>query len=1113
MTNIYVTGSYRSQAQIAGTSLVNNYDGNPASGMFLAKYDRFGNGIWARGIASSNNSDGASLAADALGNIYVAGLFQGRANFGGTTLTATTSGSTAYSDVFLAKYNSAGTVLWVRQGSGLGYKYSRSVAVGGDGSVHWIGEIGGNVNFGVASLAGTYFHAKYDSSGNLQWARSLPADVKCVAVSPTGESYQAGQLGGGVTDFGGVLVTNATGYPIMFVLKLDAGGTAVWVSQTAGGFAIGRSIALDDQQNFHVAGSIGAAPVTFGTTILTNLSDDAFVCKGNSSGSFLWSLRAGGPGNDYGFSVSVDDSQNVYLGGTFTGTNTLGSTYFVGNGGSDIFIAKFDSAGNTIWAKGAGFIYDEYLNAMALDRSTNIYVTGNFNGATIRFDSTNVVSSGVSDLYVAKLLGTYTFPPVIAVQPVSVTVAVGSNAAFSVVASSTVPMTYQWRFNGTNIAVGTNASLNLTNVQPADGGGYSVVVSNLGGSITSVLATLTAGSPPSFTAPPQSQIVVAGTNTSFTVVAGGTPPLSYQWQFNGANVAGATNSSLAISNAQPANGGNYIVVVTNAHGAATSTVATLTVRFALVVNITGGGSVTRAPNLTLYPPNSSVTLTATPNAGFAFNFWTGDAGGSGNPLGLTMTSNKIITANFISTALAIVIQGQGLVGKSPDLPFYTVGNQVTLSATPGRWFRFTGWGDGPTANPRLVTIGVSNSYTAIFSPTTAVETLTFSNVSRLAPVGMPAIFVDGEFVPAGTVARMGSAEIAMLTTYPNGSIFFTLDGSEPSFTAMLYDGPFEFHQSVTVRAMAYDASFLNSWEADPVTVSIQPTFAVNATTPGGGSIALFPTSGTYSNGALVTLTATPLPGWTFLQWLGDASGTNPSNTVRVTRDMCVQALFGTSLGTTVAGSGSVLDDPVAPLYPYGTVARLTGLPQAGNFFAAWGNAASSTNNPLLFPVTNANPTVSSVFGALSAGQAALTVVVSGQGRVSTSPRGNRFNTNQTVTLTATPDADQTFLGWSGDAGGLGTNLPVLMNQSKVITATFTSHPRFTLGPCLGGLREGGYQFTLLGNPGAHYQIDAAITLPNWTPLVTITNTFGVVQFMDASATNGVQRFYRARIVP
>src|SRR2546425_471284 len=171
-----------------------------------------------------------------------------------------------------------------------------------------------------------------------------------------------------------------------------------------------------------------------------------------------------------------------------------------------------------------------------------------------------------------------------------------------------------------------------------------------------------------------------------------------------------------------------------------------------------------------------------------------------------MTTNKMITANFVPYGLAVVVQGSGSVSKSPDKPFYMTGDLVSLTAVPGRWFAFTRWGDGLTVNPRLITIGASNNYTAIFSPTTVVETLTFSNVTRTAPVGMPAIFVDGSFEVTNSVTRLGSAQIVLQTSFPNGTIFYTLDGSPPTFVANLYIGPFELRRSATIRAAAWNAT-------------------------------------------------------------------------------------------------------------------------------------------------------------------------------------------------------------------------------------------------------------------------------------------------------------------
>jgi hypothetical protein len=175
--------------------------------------------------------------------------------------------------------------------------------------------------------------------------------------------------------------------------------------------------------------------------------------------------------------------------------------------------------------------------------------------------------------------GTVTAPAITS-QPTSQTVTAGSSATFSVTASGTAPLSYQWRFNGSNISGATSASYTLSNAQSANAGNYSVVVSNSAGSATSNNATLTVSTTataPSITTQPASQTINVGASATFSVTASGTGPLTYQWRFNGSNISGATSTSYTVSNAQTANAGNYSVVVTNSVGTATSNNAVLTV--------------------------------------------------------------------------------------------------------------------------------------------------------------------------------------------------------------------------------------------------------------------------------------------------------------------------------------------------------------------------------------------------------------------------------------------------------------------------------------------------------------------------------------------------------
>ena len=245
-------------------------------------------------------------------------------------------------------------------------------------------------------------------------------------------------------------------------------------------------------------------------------------------------------------------------------------------------------------------------------------------------------------------------PPSIVSQPRSQTVNAGQSASFSVTANGTAPLSYAWTKNGTRLSDGGNITgsstptLTVANVGAGDAGDYAVIVSNQAGSVASSAARLTVitATPPSIVSQPQSQAVIAGQAASFSVAASGTAPLHYQWRRNGANIVGATASTYTLANAQPANAGQYTVVVSNNGGVATSAPATLTVNYSLTVTTSSGGSVTIQPNQNSYAPGTSVTLKATPSLLYKFTGWSGDATGTANPLTISMNGNKRIKANF-----------------------------------------------------------------------------------------------------------------------------------------------------------------------------------------------------------------------------------------------------------------------------------------------------------------------------------------------------------------------------------------------------------------------------------------------------------------------------------
>jgi len=253
-------------------------------------------------------------------------------------------------------------------------------------------------------LCTTFIFAQSDVWQWVEQAGGIGNDYgRSITIDSSGNSYITGYFYGTASFGSTTLTTTGSGAVDIFVAKLDSSGNWLWAKQAGGNnWDVGFGIATDSSGNSYVTGFF-AESASFGSTTLTSSGgEDIFVAKLDSSGNWLWAKQAGGTSPDYGWGIAIDSSGNSYVTGYFEGTASFGTTNLTSSGVQDIFIAKLDSSGNWLWVKQAGGNNWDVGFGIATDSSGNSYITGLF-AEFASFGSTTLTSSGQDDIFVAKL--------------------------------------------------------------------------------------------------------------------------------------------------------------------------------------------------------------------------------------------------------------------------------------------------------------------------------------------------------------------------------------------------------------------------------------------------------------------------------------------------------------------------------------------------------------------------------------------------------------------------------------------------------------------------------------------------------------------------------------
>jgi hypothetical protein len=388
---------------------------------------------WARTWGGSGAYDyGYSVAIDGSGNAFVTGSFSGTVDFdpGPGVDNHTSNGNW---DVFLSKFDSNGDLLWARTWGGSVWDWGYSVAIDGSGNALVTGSFGGTVDFdpgpGVdnhtANGNDDAFISKFDSNGDLLWARTWGGSDSVygnsVAIDGSGNAYVTGEFYNTADFDPGPGVDNHTsnGFLDVFLSKFDSNGDFLW-ARTWGGSDDdkGYSVGIDGSGNAYVTGFFeGTVDFDPGPGVdnhtSTGGSSDVFLSKFDSNGDFLWARTWGESGYDKGYSVAIDGSGNAFVTGYFfKGPADFdpgpGVDNHTSNGSRDVFLSKFDSNGDFLWARTWGGSGYDYVYSVGIDGSGNAYVTGCFE-ETVDFDPgpgvDNHTSNGYYDAFLSK------FPP------------------------------------------------------------------------------------------------------------------------------------------------------------------------------------------------------------------------------------------------------------------------------------------------------------------------------------------------------------------------------------------------------------------------------------------------------------------------------------------------------------------------------------------------------------------------------------------------------------------------------------------------------------------------------------------------------------------------------
>ncbi len=366
-----------------------------------------GEHVWSVRFGGTDPDAARGLAIDNNGGYRVAGYIKGTVTF--TKQDGEDVHKADGADALVLNVDANGKLLWARSFGGPGDDFADSVAVDGEGNTIVGGSFADSLVIGDGTLpsagAEDAFIVKLAADGHRLWAKRFGGrdiDATHSVTTDSASNIIATGLFRDQADIAGKKFTSA-GNSDIFVIKLDPQGNTIWVQTMGdGGFDIGRTVAMDSNDNIYLLVEYSRTLTIGDTKLQSNGNRDIALIKLDPSGAPLWAKSIGNNLDELGLNLAVDPADSVIVTGSFDDVLSFGGDKLRSAGESDAFVAKYDTNGEYQWSVRFGDKYADIGSAVATDEFGNVYSAGWF-WTKADFGGGELKSNGKKDVYLVKL--------------------------------------------------------------------------------------------------------------------------------------------------------------------------------------------------------------------------------------------------------------------------------------------------------------------------------------------------------------------------------------------------------------------------------------------------------------------------------------------------------------------------------------------------------------------------------------------------------------------------------------------------------------------------------------------------------------------------------------